>query len=236
MNPKMLAICALASILSLASSVSADVGRTGRGHNAINPGTFDLGVDGALLYRSTTVPILDGDDAEIGSVNTTQLSLLPSLNARYFPIRNLGVGVAGTYFVDSNSNTTERDGADTVETGSSNSGFLIMGQAKYFLRLGNSFFFAPGVAGGALFGTQETDDPSGAAGAKLERSISGFAGKLDLGFVFYAGQQLNLRAGVELLYRNGTVNPTADEETAGVKGQDFSTIDATVSMGMGYTF
>lgn len=229
------AIAALTLVL-LASTANADIGRTGRGANAINPGTFDLGADFALLYRSTTIPVKDGDGEEVGSINNTQLSLLPTLNARYFVIKNLGVGLAGTYFIDSTTNTVENDNADTVETGASNSGFLVMAQAKYFLRLGNSFFFAPGLAGGALFGVQETDDPTGGDGAKIERSIGGFAGKLDLGFVFYAGAQLNLRAGVDLLFRSGTVNPTTEEEEAGAEGQDFTTIDATVSMGMGYSF
>jgi hypothetical protein len=164
------------------------------------------------------------------------LSLLPTLNARYFVIKNLGVGLGATYLVESNSTTIESDGADTVETGNSNQGFLILAHAKYYLRLGNSFFFAPGVAGGALFGTQETDDPSGGSGAKIERSITGFAGKLDLGFVFYAGAQFNLRAGVDLLYRSGTVNPTADEEEAEIEGQDFTVIDATAAIGLGYSF
>ncbi len=236
MNSKWFAVAALAAVLLSSSVATADIGRTSRGANAIFPGTFDLGVDFAVLYSSTTIPTKDRDGNEVGSVNTSDLSLLPTLNARYFVLKNLGVGLAGTYFIESTSTTIEADDQDTVETGSTNSGFVVLGQGKYFLRLGNSFFFAPGLGAGALFGTQEVDDPSGGSGAKIERSISGFAGKLDLGFVFYGGQQLNLRAGVDLLFRSGTVNPTADEEEAGIEGQDFTRVDATDSMGLGYSF
>jgi len=107
-------------------------------------------------------------------------------------------------------------------------GFLGFATANYHLRLGNSFFFRPGLGAGWFQATRQV--PAAASGTKIESSLSGPAGKLDLGFVYYASGNFNLWAGVDFVGRTG------NEKAADGTKTRFTDLDAGFSVGLGYSF
>ncbi len=226
---------AVAVVALWCATASADtVGGNFSGFQKIDKGVFDLGGETLLLFSSTSTPILDADDAEIGEASVSNLSTTIGVTPRYFLADNFALGLNVNFFLNSASNTTALNDKDPVETSSKDSGVLGYAMANYYLRLGNSFFFKPGAGVGGFFGSRSIPDPTDDAKI-IQSGLSGFAARLDLGFVFYAGRSFNLKAGPDLIFKAGSETPAAegDEE---VKPKSFTTLEAAFTIGMGYSF
>ena len=234
-SPRLLAVVAAGLVLSLCAVASADtVGRNYSGYQKISKGVFDLGIESLVLFSSTSTPILDANDAEIGTNSVSNLSTTVGVTPRYFLADNFGLGLNVNFFLNQASATTEIDGQDPAEASNSDSGVIGYAMANYYLRLGNSFFFKPGLGVGGFAGTRSVPDPEDAA-KTIQSSLAGFAARLDLGFVFYAGRSFNLKAGPDIIFKSGSETPQAqgDEE---VTALGFTTIEAGFNIGLGYSF
>lgn len=191
----------------------------------VNKGVFQLGFDNFLLFRSDTASAPGSDD----STTTSDLIWTGGLTPRYFIIKNLSLGAQLNFFTESSKTTTTIGSAETeVET--SDSGFLGVLMANYYVHVAGGMFFKPGIGGGYLTGTRSIPDPTDPA-KKIESSVSGFVGKLDLGVSYFATQRFSLRAGPEVLIRVGKETDADDNE-----GPSFTRIDATFAVGVGYIF
>jgi hypothetical protein len=226
------ALCLLA--LSSAPAQAQSVSGNYSGLTRINKGVFDLGFDGLLLSRNLTQPILvNGEEA--GEVATSTLSLTIGPELRYFVIDNLSVGVRASFFLENAGTTTTPDEGDATEISSSDTGGIFFLNANYYLRLGSSFFLTPGVGVGGFVGNRSIPDPLDDAKI-IQSGLGGIAARGHLGCAFYANQHWNLRAGVDLVYRAGSVTPQAEEGDAEPDAQSFTTLDAAFTIGMGYSF
>jgi len=194
------------------------------GYEALGKGLVDISFDNTLLFRYLSLPG-EGDNA----VSTTfqRISFLGGITPKFFVITNLSVGLSINYFYEANKTTVEQGGTEST-TESDDSGFMGFAMANYHIRLGNSLFFKPGAGAGYFMGKRTM--PTSTEGLKLENDLSGLAGRVDLGFVYYASANFNLRAGLDVIIKMGTETDKDDNE------QDFTAIDAGVSAGLGYSF
>lgn len=150
---------------------------------------------------------------------------------RYFLMNNFSLGVSINVLYQSNSYTAET-AAGTIKTESEDLGFVGFITANYYVRLGNSLFFKPGLGLGGLYGRRTVPTPGGAPGQTTQMALYGGTARLDLGFVFFASRHFNLRAGLDILFRVGAANPADDT----METQSFFSIDAGFNIGLGYTF
>lgn len=228
----------LSPLLCLPNGASA-AGVTGgwSGYRFIEKGVFDLGVENLLLFRFNSTPIKGTGGAEDGEVSSTDVAYQGGVTGRYFVIRNLAVGLSANFFIRQNKEETDPPGpAGATELKTSDSGFIGFAMAHYYVSLGNSFFLTPGIGAGYFAGTRETP-VSGSTSQVDESSISGPAGRLDLGAVFYAGPQFNLKAGLNIVGRFGA--QSFDKPAGGGPAPDsvdFTTFDAAFNIGLGYSF
>lgn len=191
----------------------------------VNKGVFQLGFDNFLLYRSNTTSPPDSDDSQ----NESSIIWTGGITPRYFVIKNLAVSAQLNFFTES-FKTVTTTGSTETETETSDSGFLGVLMVNYYVHVAGGMFFKPGIGGGYLTGTRSIPDPTDAA-KKIESSISGAVGKLDLGVTYFATQRFSLRAGPEVLMRFGSETLEDDSE-----GPSFTRIDATFGVGFGYLF
>ena len=198
------------------------------GFEWIDAGVFDIGFDNLLL--------IDYDEGEISPDSDDTSSVFEAgwiggIKPRYFVARNFSIGLDINIELASKTQTTTIGGTET-STESSDFTLIPFLTANYYLRLGNSLFFKPGIGVGGFWGTRE--QPGETSGTKAESTILGGAGLLDLGFVYYASPHFNLRAGLNLIGRFGSVTPNSDEGDEESLG--FTAMDAGVSAGLGYSF
>jgi hypothetical protein len=228
----------VAALLFSSAAWSAPVSSSWRGYTSINKGVFDLGLENMLLFRSNSTPIKGTSGVEDGEVSASEFAYQGGLSGRYFVIRNLAVGASANFFMRSRTDETDQPGPsdEPVEITSKDSGFIGFAMAHYYIRLGNSFFITPGLGGGYFTGTRETP-VAGTGNQVAETTISGPAGRADLGAVFYAGPQFNLKAGLTFIGRFGQ---ESFEDTGGAGSTpdpvDFTSIDGAFNIGLGYTF
>ncbi|MBU1897502.1 hypothetical protein KKB55_06995 [Myxococcota bacterium] len=216
-------------LLVTSAPLAAQAGRVGasyRGFSRIEQGVFEIAFDHVLLYRKLTTET--GDDS---SVSVSDLDYLVGITPRYFLKDNLALGLNANFFIASNTQTVTV-GDDSSETTSSDSGLAGFLVASYYLRLANSFFLVPGLGAGYFTGTRARPTP-GSESQKTETKLSGLAGRFDLGLAFYASEQLNLKAGVDLLYRMGAEDPPEGE--TGDPTQ-FTSLNAGFMVGAAYAF
>jgi hypothetical protein len=226
---------AVALIVGLPGSASAqgrgEVGGGWQGYTSIPAGTVEFNIDTLLLLNTTTVT-REGSDTSTTQLDATWTA---GLTGRIFAIKNLGLGLHGSYFFDKSKTTAETAG-DETETSEADNGFLGFAMIEYYVRLGNSMFFTPGLGLGFFSGTRERPI-AGTVGQIQESDISGFAGRFHLGAVFYTSRQISLRAGIVLLGRFGSETAqTADDTGEPEVEQDFTSIDAGFNIGFGYAF
>lgn len=208
------------------------VGGNHQGWTKIRKGVFELGVENLLLYRSNKVEVSDTI-----TETTTDLSYTVGLTPRYFVMDNLAVGVNVNYFLRSNTNEVDNDGT-TSEATADDSGIIGFLMANYYIRLGSSFFFKPGLGVGGFVGTRQTP-VVGSTTLKEESDLSGIAARGDLGFAFYAGEHFNLKAGIDVIFRSGELKPKEDDMAmpmTDTEGQPFSTVEAGFNVGAAYSF
>ena len=177
------------------------------------------------------------------SVADMSTSYVGGLTPRYFVVKNLSLSLNLDFFYRKDSvtvTTTPQSGGDTKEDTNSNTdtGFLGTAMVNYYMRLGHGLFFKPGVGGGGFVGSRERPS-AGQPGQVTKTKLSGGAGRLDLGFAFYASNQFSMRAGIDIIARFGSEKADADVKApdgSTPDPQSFTTVDAGVNVGIGYTF
>ena len=226
MRKTILAVLVLTTVVFSAAPARAGGGVYSgtSGYEFLEKGLWDIGLDSLFLLRYFSVP----DDGNGASSSTLKLTCLAGLTPKYFIIRNLSVGASLNFFYERTDLTTEAGGVESSST-SSDTGFMGFAMANYHLRLGHSLFFKPGIGAGYFYGTRSV--PTGTPGLKAETTLSGFTGRVDLGFVYYASAHFNLKAGIDVLIRFGSEKPDG-----GGDGQDFTSVDAGFGVGLGYSF
>ena len=216
MNRKLATLTAL-SLCCLLLAPAAHAGGTIRGgdggYDAIAGGAMDLTfVDATFLSRYSS-----GDD-----MSTHSLSFFGGPGFRIFVLKNFSIHLtpAFTYDLD-----TAEVGGEEVKTSAWS--LLPMAGIDYYIRLPGNFFFKPGVSGGYYWGQLRKP-----AGTNLTESytISGFAARAQAMIVYYAGPNLNLRAGLDLLMRFGSENPDTGETLTK------TLVNTGFTIGIGYTF
>jgi hypothetical protein len=201
------------------------------GWDRLPKGTFEIGIDNLLLMRNQSLTP-DPDNQPDDSTSSFNLTYIGGLTPRYFVIDNLGIGLDLDLLMENRSTTTKVSGTETTVK-SSDVGFLGLLKANYYLRLAQSFFFMPGLGAGWAFGTRSVP-VEGTVDQKRESSIGGFAAKLELGFCYYAGEHVNLKAGPNMLLRLSKEKP---KDSSVDKAEPSSTtIDAGFFVGLAYTF
>jgi len=228
-----------AGLFAVNEARAETVGGNYRGFTSVAKGVKEIGIDNLFLLRYNSVPLTDAPDT---TVSTTDIAYVGGLTPRYFVTNNLALALNLNFFYRQNSVTTEAPDAagDPVSTteSASDSGFLGFAMVNYYMRLGNSMFFKPGIGGGGFVGTRSRPT-IGQVGQETKTSLSGGAGRLDLGFAFYTSRNFNIKAGVDVIARFGSEKP---EEGATLpngetpESQSFTTVDAGFNVGAAYSF
>jgi hypothetical protein len=196
------------------------------GVESVQKGVWELGHEQMLLVRwfSGTAPDGSGTTSSQLSAN-----FIGGIAPRYFIINNLAVGVSVNAFLGMSSLTSTGAGGQTVTAESKDIGLLAMATVNYYLRLGFGLFFAPGIGLGGFYGQRFTPDPTD-PGRALQTVLVGGAGRLDLGFVFFASRHVSLKAGLDVLFRVGSERFTQGDPAS------FSSVEAGIHAGIAYSF
>jgi len=171
------------------------------------------------------------------------IAYVGGLTPRYFVVNNVSLSLNLDFFYRKDSSKAETKdpatGATTdAEETATDSGFIGFGMVHYYMRLGNSMFFKPGIGGGGFVGTRRRPTP-GTPGQETKTSLSGGAGRLDIGFAFYTSEHFNLKAGVDVIMRFGSEKPEEGATTATgaePESQSFTSADAGFNVGFAYSF
>lgn len=232
MRRVVLATAVAAALLLTAGGAAAQgtVGSGTRGYERIQRGVVDIGIENMLLVHYIA-PAVAGD----GESTSLYATYAGGLAFRYFLMNNLAVGITGAVLYQRNEDTATALDADGNPSGSttresSDLGFIGFVMLNYYLRLGNSLFFKPGVGGGALYATRSVPDPSN-PGISIESTLIGGTARLDLGFAYYASPNFTLRAGPDIVLRLGV-----QEFDDGRQSESFTSVDAGFNVGLGYSF
>jgi len=193
------------------------------GHYRIEPGTFDLGIDVMFVYRG-----LSGPEREGNNMIESSLFLMSGVSPRYFPTSKLALGLNLNLFYQSMDSGRAQNDGSRFQT--SDVGFLGLVTAEHYLRLGRSFYLAPGLGLGGFSGKRSTD--GGETSLDGESRLAGFASRIELSMVYYATARLNVRGGPGILVRIGRETP---DDTA-VEPFDFVSLDVALLVGIGCSF
>lgn len=226
------------TVAILAALIIAGVGAEASAQYAVTPGTdgyervtrgvFDLGTEHLLLVHFLSSSEPAASDAGL-STESMYVAYMGGLVPRYFLLDNFAIGMSLNIFYQSNTITISGGGHDQTIT-SDDLGFIGFLMANYYIRLGYSLFFKPGIGVGGFYASREAPLDTLGSGVELESDIYGFAGRVDLGLVYYAGQHFNLRAGIDILIRAGY------ESAPNGEGDSFYSVDAAFGAGLGYSF
>ncbi|MCA9562157.1 MAG: hypothetical protein KC561_01650, partial [Myxococcales bacterium] len=124
----------------------------------------------------------------------------------------------------------------SVTTEATDVGVLIQATVDYYVPLANNFFLKPGIGAGYFVGTRSRDLEGDLV---QETKLSGFAGVLEVGLVYYLGEDWSLRGGANLILRTVTETSSEDQDaaTADETNDPFVlTLDAGFNLGIGYAF
>ena len=231
MRKSLTTVLVAAALTTLAADASAqyDVSPGTDGYERITRGVFDLGFENLLLvhFLSSNEPAASSTDV---STSSTYVAYMGGLVPRIFILDNLTLGLSLNIFYQSNTlEITSSDGTETID--SADLGFIGFLMANYYIRLGYSLFFKPGVGVGGFYASRETPyDEATTDDLEIETALYGFAGRVDLGLIYYAGAHFNLRAGIDVVIRYGA------EETHAGTSDSFYSVDAAFGAGLGYSF
>jgi hypothetical protein len=209
------AIVSLAGLLLAAAPAAASGTIRGGdgGFDAIAGGAWDLTfIDATFLSR---YEILDDGSAH-------SLSFFGGPGLRYFLFKNFSIHLTPGFTYD----LTTTDDGDASLSESSWSLLPFLG-VDYYLRLPGNFFLKPGLSAGYYWGNKETPVDENTS---TESTISGFAGRVQLALIYYAGPNLNLRAGLDLVLRFGSSDPESGDSVTN------TLINTGFTIGIGYTF
>lgn len=211
-----LLVVAISLSVSTPAQARRSIGSGTSGYEQINKGVVDLGFfDSLFLLRYLN------DSARQSS--SMVVAFIGGFTPRYFVIDNLAIGLSFNLMAQKEWVVS---GSDQID--SSDLGFLGLVTANYYVRLGHSAFFKPGIGGGGFVGSR--DVPGADPGMEIESSLYGGAVRIDLGFAVYISKYINLRAGPDLLMRFGVDQPAEGE------GTSFVELDAGLAVGFGYSF
>ena len=196
-----------------------------RGYERISKGTVDLGFENMVLVHYLS-------SSQVGNSDVTTRSLYAAytggLAFRYFLMNNLAIGASASFLLGKQSDASIAGGIESTVT-RRDIGVLGFVFANYYIRLGNSLFFKPGVGVGGLYTGRATPDPAN-PGQAFDSTVVGGAAKLDLGFAYYASAHFNMRAGIDVIFKFG------QESAPGFESVGFFSVDAAVNVGLGYSF
>lgn len=234
-------LAVLVGVLGASEARADSVGGNYRGFTSVQKGVKEIGLDNIFLLRYNSVPLTDAPDT---TVSTMDLAYVGGLTPRYFVTDNIALALNLDLFYRSNSETVEIKDPNTGEvtedsSSSSDLGFMGFVLVNYYMRLGNSMFFKPGIGGGGFVGSRNRPTVGGQPGQETKTSLTGGAGRLDLGFAFYTSSNFNIKAGLDFIARfgsekpeEGVTLPSGEEPEA----QSFSTVDAGFNVGFAYSF
>lgn len=217
MKTRFISLATIALICALASpTLAGGVIRGGdSGYDAIDAGAWDLTfVDATFLSRYSIV-----DEASAHS-----LSFFGGPALRYFVMRNFSIHLTAGINYDLDS--TETPAGETKKT--STWSLLPFAGVDYYIRLPGNFFLKPGLSGGYYYGKKS--EPISGTTTVLQSDISGFAGRLQLALVYYAGPHMNIRGGLDLIMRFGSDDPETGDSVSATQ------INTGFTIGIGYTF
>lgn len=194
----------------------------------IDGGTFEVGLDNILLVSFSEVDIDNPAGGDPGTASELDVAYTGGLHPRFFVIDRLSVGLSLNLFYRL-AQTTSEIGGMSDETEASDFGFLGFATLHYFLPLNRFVFFKPGLGLGAFFGTRER--PGAMPGIRIESDLSGFAGRVDIGFQFQLSDMVNLKTGLAVIPWFGSETPPDSDES-----ESFRQVDAGFNLGVGVTF
>ena len=230
MNTRTLVVAALLLTTLVATAQTAEA------RPRIRAGTFDVDWSNLLLFRQNSAPILDTAGNEVGTSSTSEFSFLTGVAPKYFVVDNVAVGVSLGFSLLNRNETVDFDNSDTndVDRTISDTGVPVFLIGQYYFNVGEDRYLFGGAGLGWTFaGSREVPDANN-PNITIESDLSGFAARLDAGMMFYLSRRVNLRATLTALYRN------LNETQANPNGEDLertsSTIDAGLSIGIGYSF
>ena len=228
MNPRLTALLAILSALAISSTAWAGraVSSGTYGYESISAGVFEIGLDNIMLIRYYKQSDPDKPDEDYSS--TQRILYTGGLTPRLVIAKNLSVSLNINLFIQKTKEEVKAGSGDAQETTVEDLGFLGVAMVNYYMRLGGSLFFKPGVGAGFFTGTRETPVP-GKPEQKLEKKITAGVGRVDLGFAYYASKHFNLKAGPDFLMRFGKEKDDDDEH-------NFMAIDAGFNIGLAYSF
>lgn len=192
-------------VLAISSFVAnaAEVRGASAGFDSVPKGLVDLGVDGMLIFQQSTSTAASDHKA---------ISLL-GLSGQYFVLKNLAVGLTGSWLRVSMSSRIAQS-----ETSATENGVVGLVTARYYVRTFGSLFVVPALGAGAYWARRLAP---AANEILLATSIAGLAWGANLELVYYVNSTINLRAGVRLVFRTGN---------------DTYLTDAGVGAGVGFSF
>ena len=137
----------LVTSISFAVCAPADarrsIGSGSSGYEQINKGVVDLGFfDSLLLLR-----YLNDSSRQSSSM---VVAFIGGFTPRYFLMDNLALNLSLNLFAQREVSV---EGNTTIDA--SDLGFLGLFGVNYYVRLGHSFFWKPGISGGGFFGSRD---------------------------------------------------------------------------------
>jgi hypothetical protein len=233
MHKRALAISFFA-VTALPAAARADILQPGANSvgsiTRIGRGVKELSLESQVVvgFRS------DAKKGSLPEASTTNLALLGGAVFRYFVADNVMLGLhAGGFFRDAKTKAGDSE-SDARELG-----FLGTLSAAYYASLGGGMFITPLVGAGGFVGSSTATTPGvgGADDLKTEASISGFAARGGLGFVFYPSTRFNLFARPEAVAYFGSSKPKDTGDSGDdAKSRGFTRIDGGFTCGLSYVF
>jgi len=222
-------------VSTTAPAAAETVGSNYSGFSGVRKGVKEIGIDSLFLLRFNSTPLPAPPDTTASEMN---IVFVGGLTPRYFVANNLSLALNLDYFYRQDETKVETklaDGSTDSQTDTfSDSGFLGVAMVHYYVRLGNSMFFKPGIGGGGFVGTRSRP-VEGQPGQTSNTNLSGVAGRADLGFAFYTSENFNLKAGLDAIVRLGSEKPE-DDANGEAESQSFTTVDAGFNVGVAYSF
>lgn len=226
MRSRLLVLSFATSLVLFAAEAQAQraVGAGTYGYERVTRGVVDIGIENMLLVHYIS-PSVAGD-ADSSSLYATYAG---GLAFRYFLADNFALGLTAAVLYQRNQDVVTTAAGELTER-SSDLGIIGFVMANYYLRLGNSLFFKPGLGLGGLWATRSVPDPT-SPGRSIESTLMGGAGRIDLGFAYYASPHFTLRAGPDIVVRAGV-----QQFDDGRESESFVSVDAGFNVGLGYSF
>jgi hypothetical protein len=207
MKPTWIGSVVVAALLIAPSSATADTlvpdPPDTSGIRRIGKGIKEIGGESLLVL----------DYSKAGEASSFRLSTVTGLSFRYFVVDNLNLALNASYFFKGDGTISQQGGVVTLG-------------ANYLFNITKGLFFNAGLAAGGFFGKESLKDaPKDAP----KPSLSGGAGRLGLGLVFYASPKFALFARPEAVLYFG-------KTTLGSTSTSLLNVDGGFNVGASFVF